>query len=148
MIEVVKGIIGSDKLVDISEWGCSSGGWMISVSQLDIETILNGQNLVDVTGISPCADPATYGKTPEEWAEMQQEAYTYQVNIYGYTLTDSEREEIDIALTIAEPARSGHTIVDGLDPDDMLAGPYDGPTLLDLGDGTALDLGDGGYLEL
>jgi hypothetical protein len=122
MVDVVKGIIGTDKLVDVSEWGCLTGGWLISESQLGIETILNGQNLVDVTGTAPCADPADFGKSPAEWAEMQEEAYTYQVNIYGYTLTAKELAALDQALTIAEPARSRHVIVDGLDPNDMIEG--------------------------
>lgn len=122
MIDVVKGIIGTDKLVDISEWGCMTGGWLVSESQLDIETILNGQNLVDTTGVAPCANPSGHGKTPEEWAEMQEEAYTYQVNIYGYTLTANELAALNSALFDAEPARSQHVVVDGLNPDDMLEG--------------------------
>lgn len=123
MKDVVIGIIGSDKQVEVIEWGCGDGGWVLDVSLLDISTILNGQNLVDATGPLLCeADPAEFGKTPEEWAEMQEEAYTYQVNIYGYTLTELEFAEVDAALTEAEPARSRHVILSGLDPDDALEG--------------------------
>lgn len=124
MISVVKTIIGPDKLVDIAEWGCSSGGWMIGVSQLGIETYLNGfPSRLTVTGPLICeADPATYGYTEAEWQQMRTEAYTYQVNIYDYTLTQAEYDAIDEALAIAEPARSGHVIVSGLDPNDMIDG--------------------------
>lgn len=123
MVDLVKSIIGSDKLVDISEWGCSSGGWMIGVSQLSIETILNGQRLIDATGADLCSKVAAdFGKTESEWTEMKTEAYTYQVNIYDYTLTASELYEIELALTEAEPARARHVIVDGLNSDDMLGG--------------------------
>lgn len=123
MVDVVLGIIGLDKIVDISEWGCSTGGWLIGVSQLGIETIFSGQNLVDATGPFLCQqDPSDFGKTPEEWLEMRTEAYTYQVNIYGYTLSSLERQEINAALDEAEPARSNRVIVDGLDPNDILEG--------------------------
>lgn len=123
MKDYVLSIIGSDKTVEISEWGCSDGGWIINESQLDIETILNGARLTDVTGPLICeADPAAYGKTPEEWAIMQEEAYTFEVLIYGYTLTPAERNAIEFALTAGEPARSTHVISDGLNPDDMIDG--------------------------
>lgn len=123
MKEVVLGIIGSTKLVDISEWGCSSGGWMIGISQLGIETILNGQRLVDATGENLCEKTWTdFGKTEAEWLEMREEAYTYQVNIYDYTLTQAEYDEIDAALSETEPARSQHIILSGLNSADMLGG--------------------------
>jgi len=123
MISIVQSVIGSDKLVDISEWGCATGGWMIGISQLGIETILNGARLTDATGADLCAkDPSDFGKTEEEWAIMQEEAYTYQVNVYGYTLTATELAEVNAQLNEFEPARSQHVIVDGLDPNDMLGG--------------------------
>lgn len=121
MIDVVQSVIGSDKLVDISEWGCSTGGWMINESQLGIETILNGQRLIDATGADLCSKTYTdFGKTQAEWIEMQTEAYTYQVNIYDYTLTAVQAAEIELALSETEPARCRHIIVDGLDSNDML----------------------------
>lgn len=149
MIDTVKAIIGSDKLVDISEWGCSTGGWMLDFSQLDIETILNGQRLVDATGPDICsADPADYGKTEEEWLEMREEAYTFQINIYGYTMSAHEAQEVEEALLVAEPARSQHIVLDGLNPEDMIDGPYDGFTNLSLEDGNFILLEQGGYLGL
>lgn len=123
MISVVKAVIGSDKLVEIIEWSGSTGGWQIGESQLGIETYLNGYRLTDAVGPGLCeANPADYGFTPEEWAEMREQAYTYEVMIYGYTLTSGERAEIDRQLLKEEPARSQHVITDGLDPADMLNG--------------------------
>lgn len=123
MIQVVKAIIGQDKLVEAREWGCSSGGWMISESQLGIETFLNAYNLVDATGPNLCAaDPADFGKTEQEWLEMKEQAYTYEILIYDYTLTAAQEEEIDTALSATEPARSQHFILDGLDSADMISG--------------------------
>lgn len=117
MVALVQSIIGSDKSVEATEWGCSDGGWLIGVSQLGISTILNGARMVDVTGPLICeATPAAYGKTDEQWADMQEQAYTFSVLIYGYTLTAAERDEIDAALLSAEPARSQHVIYDDLDP--------------------------------
>lgn len=122
MVSLVKAIIGTDKLVEAIEWGCSSGGWMIGVSQLGVETYLNGfPSRLTVTGPLICeADPADYGYTQEQWDQMREDAYTYQINVYDYTLTDAEYDAIDAALTIAEPARSAHVIKSGLDADLMV----------------------------
>lgn len=123
MIDIVKSIIGTDKLVEVANWGCHDGGWSIGESELGISTILNGARQVDVTGTTICeADASDYGKTDEEWAIMQEEAYTYEVLIYDYTLSADERTEIDSELSIFEPARSQHVITDGLDSNDMLEG--------------------------
>lgn len=123
MIDIVKSIIGTDKLVEVANWGCHDGGWSIGESELSISTILNGARQVDVTGTAICeADASDYGKTDAEWAIMQEEAYTYEVLIYDYTLSADERTEIDSELSIFEPARSQHVITDGLDSNDMLEG--------------------------
>ena len=123
MIDVVKAVIGTDKLVDISEWGCETGGWTLDESQLEIETILNSQRMTDVTGSAICgADPASFGKTQDEWNQMLEQAYTYQVNIYTYVMTAAERITVDLQLLKFEPARSQHLIYDGLNPSDMIGG--------------------------
>lgn len=125
MIAVVKEVIGADKLVDISTWGGSTGSWMIGESELGIETIFGGYvpGSELVYGPDLCsAKPEDFGLTDGEWQMLRELAYTYQVNIYGYTPTPSELAQIDEALSRAEPARSGHVIVSGLDPNDMLDG--------------------------
>lgn len=120
IINVVKNIIGQDKIVEVREWGCADGGWMLDYSQLDISTFLNGENLVDAALSASCNKPEF--KTQEEWETAQEEAYTYEVLVYDYTLTASEREEIDRQLDIEEPARSAHVITDNLPEVDMIEG--------------------------
>jgi len=124
MLVTVQSVIGTDKLIEIIEWGCGDGGWILDVSLLDYSTILNGTNFLLATGPNLCEDePSDHGMTPAEWAEMQTEAYTYEVRIFGYTLTAEEYNEIHKALNIAEPARSNHVITSGLDPADALNPP-------------------------
>lgn len=120
MINVVKLVIGTDKNVEIREWGCYTGGWILDESQLDISTFINGENLVDATGLAACEKPDS--KTDAEWEIAQEEAYTYEVLIYDYTLTADELAEIERLLTNEEPARSAHVISDGLDSADMMTG--------------------------
>lgn len=124
MIDTVKGIIGSDKLVDLIGWGCSSGGWMIGVSQLGISTYLNMfPGRLGVVGSDICEKTAAeLGLTEQQLLDMKEEAYTYEIRIYGYTLTAAERTEIDLTLLEVEAARDNHVITDGLDPADTLDG--------------------------
>lgn len=124
MIDTVKGIIGSDKTVDLIGWGCSSGGWMIGVSQLGISTFLNMfPGRLGIVGSDICEKTAAeLGITEQQLLDMKEEAYTYEIRIYGYTLTADEREEIDLALSEVEAARDNHVITDGLDPADTLDG--------------------------
>lgn len=116
-------VIDSSIPVEIVPWGCGAAGWVLDVSLLDVSTILNGFNNLNLVGPDLCSKSAAdFGLTPEELLEYRQEAYTYEVRIYGYTLTAQEREDLEAALLAAEPARSGHIIVDGLDPADMILG--------------------------
>lgn len=117
MKEAVQAIIGSTITVEIIEWGCKDGAWLIGESLLGVDTFLSEARLVDATGPTLCEDsPADYGLTPEEWNSAQMDAYTFEVRIYDYTLSADERAEIDKVLTAAEPARSRHVITDGLTP--------------------------------
>lgn len=128
MLNVVYSVIGVDKLVDIIEWGCATGGWVLNESQLGIETYLNGANMMDVTSfLFPTGDfcdedHSQFGKTDEEWELMQEEAYTYEVLIYDYTITTLERSKMTNALLIEGPARAAFVISDNLDSADMLDG--------------------------
>lgn len=123
MKELVQSVIGSDKVVDIIEWGCSNGAWIIAESQLAIETFLGGYNPLLATGPDLCSKTAAdFGLSEATWNGIREQAYTYEVRIYGYTLTAEERTEIDETLSIYEPARSRHVITDGLDPLDTLDG--------------------------
>lgn len=120
---VVYTIIDSSIPVELVDLGCGDAGWILDVSQLDISTILNEFNGLERTGPNLCQlDAADYGLTPEEFARLQAQAYTYEVLIYGYTLTDAQRAQLDQALSQYEAARSQHIILDGLDPNDMISG--------------------------
>lgn len=121
IIQTVYTVIDSSHTVQIAEWGCGCAGWVLDVSELDVSTILNEFNNLILVGPDLCTkDAADYGLTPEQYAAYQKEAYFYEVRIFGYTLTDQERIDLEQALLAAEPARSAHQVLDGLDPDDML----------------------------
>lgn len=124
ILATVYTVVNSDIPVEIVEWGCEDGTWILDESQLDISTILNGPQKFAVTGdaISCPITAAQFGITQEELEAMQEEAYTYEVRIYGYTLTALELMALEKALLEAEPARSQHIISDGLDPNDMIEG--------------------------
>lgn len=123
ILSTVYTVINSSIPVEIVAWGCGCAGWVLDVSQLDISTILNEFNNLNLVGPDLCTkDAADFGLTPQQYADYQAEAYTYEVRIYGYTLTAQERIDLDAALNADEPARSQHIIVDGLDPADELGG--------------------------
>lgn len=134
MLNAIRSVIGDDKDIEIGEWGCNccdTGNgmvWSIGVSQLGINTILGGGNRMAITpflypGADFCGDPSQFGLTEEEWQIMREEAYTYSVLVYSYTLTAQEMIDVDAILTKSEPARSQHFIFDGLDPADHLINP-------------------------
>lgn len=118
MKAIVYDVIPNSVIVEIVEWNCDGeAGWVLDVSQLGISTILNAFN-----GLTPIGNhdlcgltAADYGLSQEGFTDYQIQAYTYEVRIYGYTLTALERETIDAKLTVGEPARSAHVITDGLD---------------------------------
>ena len=121
MLATVYSIIDTSIPVEITPWGCGCDGWVLDVSLLDISTVLNEFNNLNLVGPDLCSKSAAdFGLTQDEFARYQQEAYSYDVRIYGYTLTALERTELEAALNAAEPARSQHYILDGLDPSDML----------------------------
>lgn len=121
IIQTVYTVIDSSILVQIAEWGCGCAGWVLDVSELDSSTILNEFNNLTLVGPDLCTKGAAdYGLTDEEFARYQKEAYFYEIRIYGYTLTDQERIDLEQAVLSAEPARSAHQILDGLDPNAKL----------------------------
>lgn len=124
LLNVVYTIVDASVVVELVEWSDGDAGWMLDVSQLEISSILNEFNGVEVMGVDGCniGNPANYGLTADQWARLQQQAYTYEIRVYGYTLTAAQRAAIDSALNSAEPARSQHIIVDGLNPSDTIGG--------------------------
>lgn len=132
--DIVRSVIGSDITFLVIDWNCAqaqtingTGVWMIGESQLGIDTYLGGARMADVTellypGADFCNNDPIFGKTDEEWAAMQEQAYTYEVLIFDYTLTAAQRAALDEALTRGEPARSAHVITDGQDLNDLPSG--------------------------
>lgn len=120
MKAVVISVIGSGILFDIITWNGSNNGqgaWILGESLLGLNTFLAFANPLIATGSGLCsADPATYGLTQAQWLAIRQQAYTYEVRIYGYTLTAGQYTQLDQSLSREEPARSGHVITSGLDP--------------------------------
>lgn len=105
--------------VEIIEWNCGGGGWILDVSMLDISTILNAHHGLTFIGDTDlCGKDATdWGLSEEDFEDYQNQAYSYTVAIYNYTLTSAQREQIENLLNAGEPYRSRHEIVDGLDYD-------------------------------
>jgi len=131
MLNAIRSVIGDDKDIEIGEWGCNccdtgnGAVWSIGVSQLGINTILGGGNRMAITpfifpGADFCGDPSQFGVSEEDWLIMREDAYSYSVFVYSYTLTAQEMIDVDAILTKSEPARSQHFIFDGLDPADHL----------------------------
>lgn len=121
IVATVHTVIDPSIPVEAVAWNCGCAGWVLDISQLDFETILNEFNNLLLVGPDLCTkDAADYGLTQDEYVRYQKEAYFYEVRIYGYTLTENESLALEQALLAAEPARSQHQVIDGLDPADML----------------------------
>lgn len=115
MLDISLEVLGTDFTndIEIAEWNNYTGVWMLGLSQLGIETILGSNG--NVWGPALCSqDAADWGLTDEEWADLKEQAYTFQIRIYLHTLTDSQREALETALYYGEPARSNYVITDGL----------------------------------
>lgn len=130
MIDIVLSVIGTDKTVDAIEWGCSGNGsggaWIIGVSLLGVDTYLGGSaSIQQAVGPMLCEQsPADFGLTQQQWDDIRAQAYTYEILVYGYTLTDEEFNEVDQQLSTYEPARCRHFIRDGLDPAFIIDGGF------------------------
>lgn len=128
MIDITLSVIGTDKTVEAIEWGCGGSGeggtWIIGVSLLGVDTYLGGSASIQrATGPMLCEQgPEDFGLTQEEWDSIRAQAYTYEIRVYGYTLTDEQMIELDQQLSTYEPARSRHFISDGLDPINIIDG--------------------------
>lgn len=117
MKNIVYEVIPNSVQVEIVEWNCGGGGWVLDVSELDIMTYLNAFNgLTPIGAQDLCGLTAVdYWLSQEDFTDYQNQAYTFDVRIYNYTLTALERETIEAKLLVGEPARSRHFIIDGLD---------------------------------
>lgn len=100
---------------DVCTWsGLNNGAWVLDESPLDLGTYLSqidpiegmvaGNTALDCSGNYVAA-----GLTEEQYREIQQVAYTYEVRIYG-TVDSVTLNLLDQLLTIAEGARSTHIL--------------------------------------
>jgi hypothetical protein len=108
--DIVKGVIGSDKTVEIGEWSCGTGSWMLDVSQLGVQTYLDRGR------------PGVIGLAGGDLTDALEHAYSYTVRIYDYTPTDEELKTIVALLNKAEPSMSIREIRSNLDPADIFGG--------------------------
>lgn len=115
--DIVYTVIGSDKNIEIIEKGCESGAWILGKSRLSRNTYLGISNINGGVKIpydfDACADDAylVLGISQEQFAQLQVQAYSYEVRVIGYTATQDERDKINFELNRFEPARSRHTIL-------------------------------------
>lgn len=147
--DVVLSVLGTDKLVDIITHNNTDGAWFLDYSELGVSTFLNRYNGVDAVGFDACeTDYASYGYTEEEWNELREDAYTYEVRVYGYILTSLDIQNLNTALDNAEPARCNRIFTDNLNPENMVGGNYSGFTYLLAESGDTLITESGASLGL
>lgn len=122
--QTVYTIIDGSIQVEIVELGCSSGAWILDESELEIMTYLSGWSGVQFGYREDwcTVTAAELGISEQDYLDYRAEVYTYEVRIYGYTLTAEELQQLEQALTENEPSRSQHVILDGLDPADSVEG--------------------------
>lgn len=108
-----------DTVVTIVGWNDDSvgevdaGAWFLDVSELGVDTFLGayGSHSYPV-GTDLCEeDGSDVGMSADDWAEYQEQAYTYEVRIWDYTPTADELAAIELVLLDAESSESQHTVV-------------------------------------
>lgn len=115
--DTIRVSLGATADFQVIEFCGASGSWIIGVSLLGDSTFLGLHSLVAYTGNNlNCAlvNGSFPEVTEEEEEEMRAQAFSYEVRIYNQVLTLLERDTLEADLLFAEPARSGHTITDGL----------------------------------
>lgn len=124
MLTRIEALLPADTVVEIFEWcNMPDENWTLDVSELGVDTYLGtiDRFLAEEPGFDYCSD-----EVPTEAREI---AFTYEVRIFEYTLSDQERQDIEDLLNLREPARSRHFIVDGLPLDTALT-TEDGDTII------------------
>lgn len=101
-----------------------AGGWELGARGLGFDTYLGGfeQPMLEseATYREYAVDQPDVAMLPWDgapampWATAQQIAYTYELRIYGYTLSAAERAKLDELLSRNEYGRDAHVIRDGL----------------------------------
>jgi hypothetical protein len=134
VLTIVVSFLPAGVYAQIVPLGCGQdgSGWILGVSRLSSQTILgwangltlNNPNSLDLcTLISGSAVGWRLGSSPlnvgtiltglNSWqtiSTLQKKAYTYEIRIFGYTLTGAALQGMLLAVTAAEPARSTHIL--------------------------------------
>lgn len=134
MLTAVANFVPPGTFVQVVEFNCkdSAYGWKLGVSRLGSETALGwGYTKIGPDGADLCAfvigDGWRLGNSQlgsgtrlggsisyKDLSEAQLRAYGYEVRIFGYTLSASERVNLSLLMKRKEPARSAGLIRDGL----------------------------------
>lgn len=116
---VVRSVLGEDTdflIIEYNDRRSGNGTWVLGVSELGVSTYLANRSGLDLPKSESIncdyLTTAPPGYTLQEWQDYRWWVYTYEVRIFNRVLTATEETDLDKALTAAEPARSGHKIVD------------------------------------
>lgn len=114
--DIVYTCIGTSHDVEIIEKGCEGGTWILGKSRLSRSTFLGVGTTVGLqipSDFNLCQDDAhlELGITADELEKLQNQAYSYEVRIFGYTATASELECLEKKLTRFERGVTKHTII-------------------------------------
>lgn len=138
ILTLVASYVPQGKFVQVIEWGCSGSGggggqWTLGVSRFGVDTALgwsgqrNRQPTIAAINGDFCAGVIADGwrfnashlgtqtklSGMNSWqtiSSAQRRAYTYEVRIFDYTLSDADTAKLERDLQQFEPARSGHII--------------------------------------
>lgn len=141
---------------EIIQWnGCGvntiHGAWILDITPLDVYTYLAGRDPLvgerrDLPPLRCDLNFAASGLTADDLANIQDTAYTYEVDIFGVA-DAATLALLDKLLTQKEPARSRHAIRNNalpagwIDPDAIDGGPFLGANIDNFDFGTFTDLG-------
>jgi hypothetical protein len=137
ILTLVASYVPEGKFVQVVEWGCpghdGGGQWILGTSRFDVDTALGweGQRNMQPT-IAAINGDFCAGVVADGWrfnashlgtqtklsgmnswqtiSAAQKRAYTYEVRIFDYTLSDADTAKLERDLQQFEPARSAHII--------------------------------------
>jgi hypothetical protein len=139
ILTVVNSFVPQGVFTQIVEWGNYENGetWILDVSLLDRSTYLGPAfgNRLGLTGEGACAvwgpdwqqgdtPPSNTFLTPAmdnqaAVLSVRELVYTYEVRLFGLSLSPEQLSQLDLQLSQIEPARSRHIIRQGLNLNDF-----------------------------
>lgn len=133
---LVAGYLPEGKYVQVVEWCCASGTWMLGESALGVETSLGFNTQFNELGVSAavwCSFVSNRGwelgidqlgigteldQYGQEVMDVQLGAFGYEVRIFGYEVTGTSYAQMVRQIKETEPARSVHLVRQNLDLND------------------------------